>query len=265
MFSNRSSVISRGCFVVAAAVLAVAAAAGVAGTASAAVIYQDNFPGSSANPLNGSHPAIDLTGAAWSAGSYWKANGSATGSSEQVGAVLPVAVSDGGLYTLTATVAPGSPAAGWQWIALGFVSDPTGETAGLFGSSGPWMLQEPNSNSTAGDLGQYFASGNGNISGYQSPESPVTMTVVLNTMASQWTAQWYYNGTAVQSSPYVYSSNPTAITDVGFATNYNSASVSGFSLTGPTVPETAPLDLLAVGGLGLLLLSGRKWAAGRSA
>ncbi len=249
---------------IAGAALAVLGLAVGTATATAVNIYTDNFTGGATAPLNGASPGMDLTGGTWSAASYWNANGSAsTNNVEQADAILPFTPTSGEIYNLSITASPGSPAAGWQWLAFGFVNTTSSQTSNIFGSAaGPWMLQEPNSNSSTSDLGQYFASGNGNIAGYASPQSPITMGVVLDTTAAQWTAQWYYDGSPVQGEPYTFSTNPS-ITGVGFGVNYNTAVVGAFSLTGTSVPEPVGLAIFVAGGLGLLLIKmGRRSPTG---
>lgn len=281
MLSNGSSVISRGHSFAAAVPIAigtVVALVGLAGTASASnTIYQDNFSGSASNPLNGTSPSVNATGAAWTADTGWRADGSQTaadaatnGSSD---AYLPFTPSSGNIYTLSATMSP-SLTSGSNWFALGFVgsfSSATSTTGGVanngdgvnawFGDSGsgqlnagPWLLM--NSGWNGEDPNEsYFpgpgASGAVNFTG----KSGDTVAIVLNTQSSAWTFQVFDNGTNV--SPVIpFSSNP-AITGVGLGQFAPAVgSVSNFSLT--SVPEPTTLGVFAIGGLGLLLLKRRK-------
>ena len=87
-----------------------------------------------------------------------------------------------------------------------------------------------------------------------------TSMVVLNTTQSQWVGTEYYNNTLVESFTYgsgTNPANPTGITQVAIGVNGMSASVTNFSLTDQAVPEPATLGLVALGGLGLLLLKRR--------
>ncbi len=281
MFSNRSS-ISRGCFLAAAALAAVACI-GLAGTASASVIYQDNFPGSSADPLNGTSPGVDATSATWTADTGWRADGSqtaadynqTTGAEGSSDAYLPFTPSSGNIYTLTAILSP-SLTQGSNWFALGFVgsfssatSSATGATDNgngvnaWFGDSGsgqlnagPWLLMSSGWNGEDPNEA-YFPGPGANGSVNFTGQSGDTVAIVLNTQASAWTYQVFDNGNNV-SPILTFATNPV-ITGVALGQWAPAVgSVSDFSLTSTSVPEPATLGLVAVGGLGLLLLKRRK-------
>ena len=249
--SPKSFSASRGSFLVAAAVATVALS-GLTNTASASIIYQDNFTGSSGSPLNGTTPTTDTNRATWTADSNWSANGSVTvtsNSSQQYpSAHLPFVPSAGNVYTLSATLSPTT-----NWISIGFE-----------GSSGsPW---------TAPSLAVYvvLTSGgygrtifNGGVYG-----SPIysgvgkTAQVVLDTTGIDWTATTSYAGTVAYTVTYTGASganpNPTGISMVNFNDQQASGQVGSFSLTSTSVPEPTSLGLAAVGGLGMLLLKRRR-------
>ncbi|MGC8625621.1 MAG: hypothetical protein ACP5VQ_10220 [Phycisphaerae bacterium] len=214
----------------------------------AMTIYADSFPGGSAAPLNGSRPATDLTRAKWIAGPDWKADGSIARKRAE-NAFLPFTPVIGGVYTLTVTASPDNNPNASHWLALGFVQNGqavqsiqgfySGTTTGgtAFGNidAGPWMMQQPNATATTGGGGQYFtgpAIAGTNLGEPNGVLSPATISVVLNTTAAHWTAQWYVDGKAVGAKPFVYPTKPV-ITAVGFGGNGALGRVARFKLTGP--------------------------------
>ncbi len=283
MFSNRST-IYRGCSL-AAATLAAVACIGLAGTAWAStVIYQDNFSGSSSTPLNGAKPTVDNgTSTAWTAtgGSTAFADSGYTSESNSAGAVayLNFTPVSGHVYTLSAglyTTSVYTPDPGWDWLAVGFVLNPTttSGTSFVFNETAPgaYAFMQVYAPGSASASGTAYSGPDGGNSPYIDPfnapsgtaNGPQNVSIVLDTGASAWTYQFFDNGAAV-SPIESFSSNP-AITAVGLNTqgpNTVVGQVSNFELTSSPVPEPATLGLFAVGGLALVLI-GRKRATGRS-
>lgn len=248
--------------------LSLTTAAGMAGTASANVIYQDNFNGSASTPLNGAAPTTGPAGTTWVAGPGWYDNGTQTSSGAgNSNAYLPYTVTTGHIYTLTAGLNPNNVFGGW--FGLGFISSTpsTGTTYWFGGSgggylnSGPWLSVTGTRGDTTGNEGAYNP-GPGHSGGYTAfaTTSGVQVTsIVLNTTAPQWTFQVFNNGNAV-SPIETLASNPN-IVGVALGDNGNpmaNGTVSDFSLTETAVPEPASIGLVAAGGLGLLLLRRRR-------
>ena len=232
MFSNRSSV-SRGSSLAAAA-LAVTAFVALAGTASASIIYQDNFSGLATTPLDGAAPTVDHgTSTVWTAGGTngpgngagagvgWQDNGSTSFSGNSGGAYLSFTPSSGNIYTLTAKL---DPTAG-NWLGLGFVKSPN--TISPVNGSGAyaWAIVSP------GGGGQIFTgpdttNPNGGFTGKPGAN---TVSIMLNTTAKQWTYRIYDNGKAV-TPVVVFKTNP-AITAVGLGNSGATGTVGDFELS----------------------------------
>jgi hypothetical protein len=252
---------SRG-LTLAAAVLAATVVAGLADTASATVIYQDNFSGTATTPLAGTVPTTDTgSSSTWSNqwGTAWKANGSvavASATDLEV-ASLKFTPTTGKIYTLSISLNPTSYG---NFMAFGFTNgDGTG--APFYNTTGPW-------------LNVYGASGSSGVAAQAGPGTSNTLVnagvssfnqpaqIVLNTAGTDWTVQWSYNGSVLKSYAYTGISgsnpNPTGITQVAIRSDGDNGTVSNFLLTESAVPEPASMGLLVAGGLGLLLLRRRR-------
>lgn len=243
--------------------VAVAIAMVSGSTALAAVVFQDDF-GGSGGPLNGTTPDITTGGEVWEAGDTWLDNGTAlspiaSGPNGQA-AHLDFTPADGLVYTAEATVLNPQP----NWIGFGFFpDDPAGgdwtvQDFSVRHSNAPgyaWMLDRNSSgNDQEGFLGGGTAGGqpwNGDV---VDPTSAVSIKIVLDTTAANWTAEWFINGTS-QGAPVAYGSagNP-GIGGIGFshdrsADPNNGGLIRDFSLT--VVPEPTSLALAGLSLVGL--------------
>ena len=243
------------------AALAITAFAGLAGTASANIIYQDNFSGASTTPLNGAAPTIDNgTSTTWTAGvgfneGYWLDNGSTSIPNSTGGAYLSFTPVSGNIYTLTASFK--ITASTGNWFGLGFVKSPNTSNSlvgsgayawGLIGPNGEGQLFTGPDNAGSQPVFQVNPFGTFNI-----------LSIVLNTQASAWTWQMSANGTPIDSV-VAFATNPN-ITAVGLGNSVVSAQVSNFELSSAPVPEPATLGLFAIGAAaGLFLLKRRRMA-----
>ena len=288
MFSNRSSV-SRGS-ALAIAALAAVACIGLAGTTTAStIIYQDTFTGSAtAGTLNGATPnTVDTGGATWAAytgspGGWSDSGYSNSGTSSRLSASLPFTPVAGQIYTLSLGINvlqnftnpsfQGFNNAGNYWGALGFMLNQNTSVGWDSGGTSPWLLSgmyaptggPNNGNNTNGAV--WTGPGLVGGEGFGNPDITAGVnnySIVLNTGSTLWTYQVYltnstYTNKLIGSSSVApFSSNPTIVA-VGFQNGMGAVQVSNFELTSSPVPEPATLGLVAVGGLGLLMLKRRK-------
>ncbi|MHB1767406.1 MAG: PEP-CTERM sorting domain-containing protein [Phycisphaerae bacterium] len=235
-----------------------------ASAASARIIYQDSF--NRTGLLNASTPSpTDTGGATWTAGSSITTTATSGGyaslTSANSMAYLPFTPVSGNVYTLTASLNP-TPGTTTNWLALGFFPQSGSNASGapLVGG-GVVVLERDNRGS------QVF---NGDQVGANGPTSPnstgyTTWSITLNTTQSDWTASFSEDGVAGETNFQTFTyggsnggsnANPT-INTVGFGTDTMAGTVQDFTLTN-SVPEPATLALVAVSGLGLLLLKRRK-------
>jgi hypothetical protein len=259
MFSNRSSV-SHGCSIAAAA-LATMALVGLAGTASAGIIYQDGFTGSNGTPLNGAAPTIDNgPSSTWTAASAWTDSGYINYSSGgREAAYLSFTPAAGYIYTLSAGLdILGMNAAdqnhGDYWMGLGYLTSQSTTDAWDNGGAQPWVMT-----SYEGNFASVQGPGMANQQNayIQTTSGANTMSLVLNTGSPTWSYDWYVTNSLLNdqlAASGTFNTNP-AITAVGFEMDGQGIDrVSNFSLTGITVPEPTTLGLFAVGTT--LLLAG---------
>ncbi len=231
-------------------------------SAKATVIFQDNFPGTSASLLAGTTPATTYNSETWAAvpksAITFNADGSVsnlTSTAKHGGDYLGYSITSGYIYTLSATLNPSFQGTG----GAGFVGIEFGDAIPLV-QAGPAFLMHYASSST-GTL-QAFAAKDASVTlSSTTATSNETAQIVLNTTSAAWTASFIYNG--VTLGTYNYTTNPSGTNlDVAIVTNTVdfSGNVGSFELTQTAVPEPVSIGLLGLGAVGLMLVGRRKRA-----
>lgn len=221
----------------------------------AATIYSETFSNGTAlipTDINGSMPDVTTGGNTWTA-SQWQENGStgtiatSTSTIADHSAFLAFTPTAGNIYTLSATMTVPTGGATTGWAGLGFAE--TNTTTGSFFSNNaaPWLLYRPNTEAVS-----FLGLGTANSASEGNYATSAIFSIVLNTEATAWTAEWFINGTSVRAAE-AYGTNPT-IDYVGFGReNGQNTAIDNFSLT--VIPEPSAALL---GGLGLLALLRRR-------
>jgi hypothetical protein len=128
----------------------------------------------------------------------------------------------------------------------------TSTTTGSFFSNNaaPWILYRPG----VGNVDSFLGPATGGTADHGNYATSAIFSIVLNTEAAAWTAEWFINGTSVRAAE-AYGTNPT-IGFVGFGReNGNNTAIDNFSLSSNAIPEPSAALL---GGLGLLALLRRR-------
>jgi hypothetical protein len=208
--------------------------------ASAALIYQQPFTGSSAS---------SLTGTAVTTGTgFW---GDQTGRFKLDGSVAGVWFSSatlsftptvGNIYTMQATLNATS-GNDWNQLYMGFFNASGGDSTTINSSASSWMGLDAS--------GHWLVNG-----GHEGTTSgPLTLKIVLDTTETQWKSKFYVNDFYVSWKDQTFTTNPT-ISTVGFGTQNNTGgTISNFSLN--VVPEPSTYFLMS-GGIAMLLLNRRR-------
>jgi hypothetical protein len=209
-------------------------------SASAAIIYQDSFSGSSTNTLIGTTPTITTGGNSWvGSNPSFAANGQAVANA---GAYLAFTPTAGSVYNLAGTLNPVSTG-GDGWFAFGFT-----DTGLPFNYSPSWFLVKPSNfggavfsvkNSDGGD--DNILTPLGNVT-----NSSNVFTIALDTTSSDWVAKFSVNGTVMDTQ--VFTDNPK-ISYIGIFAN-GDVLATGSRITNlelSVVPETSTSALFVIG------------------
>ncbi len=264
-------------------------AAPLASSASAAILYSDNFSGSHSTALNGSAPAnFDNTGGELGASPLWisgttsadfHADGTVATTGVSASAYLPFIPNTGEIYQLSATLneTDGSN----RWLALGFAQRPVTASsprwADVNPTTGPqpvaWLLHRGGGYVTTGSslvLDQTFlgpaTASSANITDPVGSltATPVDVLLILDTSAPLWSVTWEMRNhntggafTTVRTASFT--TNPT-INYIGFtAINApTTGQISNLQLQATPVPEpTSCITLLGLTSAGALRLRRR--------
>jgi hypothetical protein len=247
-------------------------------TASAAVIYQDDFSEATGTIMNGK--SLDVAngiaggtaGATWTAtaapvvggnpDALWTTSGSNT--ADIVGAagagadanliennLLPFTPQAGNVYDLHLEMSPSGVGASGNWLGLSFTNGnfnghtPGGGASALSNNNPFGLIILKGTGQVQSFAGNGTANGVINTAvGFIPTDAYTAVDIVLDTRPALWSIKWLLNGTQ-QGATFNYTTNPT-IGLLAFGTNKLSGSVRNFSLTNP-IPEPGCLLLAAFG------------------
>jgi hypothetical protein len=239
----------------------------LATTASAQIIYQDDFSGSG-GALNGSMP--DIGASAWQAGPTFLDNGLANsvvaGSANGEAAFLPFTALPGRIYTATATVFNDQA----NWLAFGFTPalPPGGDwTATVFsvrhsnnGAHG-WILTRNNgSQPDQQGFNGVNTTGSAFSGDLVSALANIDLKIVLNTMNPVWTAEYFLNNVQQGGTfnlPATANSGLAPIGGIAFSHERNAAANAGALLEAFQLSQVPEPSAAALAGLGLVALVSR--------
>jgi hypothetical protein len=221
-------------------------------SASAAIIYQDSFSGSSSNTLIGTTPTITTGGNSWVGGNpSFAANGQAVANAGAYLSFTPVA---GDFYTLQGTLNPVS-SGGDGWFAFGFTA------SGLpFNGSPSWFLVKPSNIGGAVYSGKGDSlTGLGNVT-----NSSNDFTIALDTRGINWVSTFSVNGTVLDTQ--TFTGGVPSISYVGIYANGDvlapGSKITNLELS--AVPETSTSALFVIGVVCGGLFLRRKVQAGKT-
>lgn len=200
-------------------------------------VFFEDFSGSSLSDLNGTAPDIRPGSETWSvAPGSWQADGSITGAGE-ANAFLSFSPTTGQTYTLSIDANPQNGTG--DWFALGFAGAAATNSGFQESSTVAWMLLRGNRGT--GGVQTFLGPDTNGGTDHDALPDTVNLKVVLDTTATQWTAEWFINGTSIREE--TFSSNPN-INYVGFG-RFGDATgtVDNFALTATAVPEPSTYAL----------------------
>ena len=241
---------------------------GVITSASADVIFFDDFgTASGTSDLQGRTP-VTTPGNDWRARSGWVIqDGEAllTGSDNAMAGIdlgADYFSTNSGIYSLKSTITMTPDGNSDLWYGIGysnFISE--GQNRGFYETSAsnqgmPWMFMRQN-----GELDVRVAGGTSVFSATGYDVSNFEIELVLDTTVTNWTVDAYFNGTQLDlngvsiGNSYTYSTNPT-LSAVGLSAP-DGVVGSVQSITLQTVPEPETYALI-LGAVSLLTLVGRR-------
>jgi len=225
---------------------------------SAATIYYESF--SDTGALDGSTPDTTIGTNTWTA-SDWQQDGTIADQNNSAdNAWLSFTPQIDTVYTLRVTfdaVASGTTNSSWSAFGFGNGSNTTVDFWGSPNNTAPWALYR--ATQTPDQIVSFSGPGlvGGSNAAHGTVAGPVTLSIVLDTTGSQWTAEWFEGSNSLRT--YTYSTAPT-ISTVGFGRrNDSDGPIYSFELSDDTIiPEPGSVVLLGTALLGLLCLRRRK-------
>jgi len=220
----------------------------LAGFANAAIIYQDDFSGSSGDYLNGIAPDIRPGSEVWAAATGrdrdLRADGSFIGSGTAYSsAALPFTVEAGSIYIFTADLVMGDiNPANTAWAAITFCTDADELDRDPRDASFVDLFVRRDGSARAGCMatGWTKSAAAGSYSG------TINLSIVLDTTEADWTAEYWINGSYYADTSFssVTSSGSTLYLKIGHYRAFEEAAFDNLSLT--VVPKPASAGLILV-------------------
>ncbi|WP_425395124.1 PEP-CTERM sorting domain-containing protein [Aeoliella sp.] len=222
----------------------------VNGVVHASSIYEHDFTGSDADPLNG--VAVEGgsgAGTPWEAEAAWFADGHAVvgvDGFDAANAFLPFTPLPNRTYTLSATLTATGDT--FNYMTLGFMNNPTVDTLSDQ-AGGPWLLKRGQQANFVDDIYSALdstANGVGDLAFHGAFPGATNLAMQLDTSDPTWTVEFFIDGASVRG-PEAIDTVTTPITHVGISRYVAPITGTAAEFRLSVVPEPSTVALLLLG------------------